>query len=760
MAALFTGIVSSSNPGTYDCIVTQIDRQDISRQKRAVVASSVFAGIFGFKDSCFPQTGSKVLVIQPAGSSTWYIIGTIPEPDSAGINRYLRTETKTGVNNTNELGVFKDGKNPATLLNYNANRPTDVCAGEYVQSNELGVMLGLYQAMATLKASELAQVQCHFFDNIVRIVSHNFEQFHCMGGLKITHDGKRLALEAGFTDSLDESLGVPEVSEEATEPIHIKESHTADDKEDLYKTASELLPIERLKVWIGGLNNLLDIFACIPSEERQVYGETGTPSLGTLHASIRKDGGLHVRSLKEIFLEKTNWIRVPKRIRSAEDPEGDDTSTIEYEEKVTFTFDDGFLVSDSPNLYALQLQDYLEYVIQGLPYKDYEKHPKDFVVPAYFEDPASNIGDEQQVTPRETVTYLKVRSGIYLMPNGGITIRDAWGSAITMEGGDISISPAKDLVLQPLRNLIGLIGKFLALNVRSNIEINSTEGSIRSKAKLLHHFFSKESGIILQSDSEEQDSFSPDNLSVSEKFSGIALKAKNAIGFLAKNLGLYSKEKLLLRSDQNLNIQSVLETTCHSAGSTTVSAGGTLQVATDGALNCVAAGQAIFKGASSIFGNESENIAMTLEVIAPQNGGQCTISRQQWSGSGTTPTQPINNAARDITLPSLSSVASPDLLDSIKFLFLSTEDYGLSDEDYIQQSYAQQLSDVVAMSTPMIAWSETAIEGTFPFPGNIRTFYATAQITNIDGDLIPNVDSLSNSSTIVLSSIDIYKVIK
>ncbi len=74
-------------------------------------------------------------------------------------------------------------------------------------------------------------------------------------------------------------------------------------------------------------------------------------------------------------------------------------------------------------------------------------------------------------------------SGISLLPDGSVVLRDAWGSQITMSGGSIVISAANDVVVQPGRTALTLAGQHVVVKAHENIEIEANQGSVGIKAE-------------------------------------------------------------------------------------------------------------------------------------------------------------------------------------------------------------------------------------------------------------------------------------
>ena len=106
------------------------------------------------------------------------------------------------------------------------------------------------------------------------------------------------------------------------------------------------------------------------------------------------------------------------------------------------------------------------------------------------------------------------------MENGGICMRDAWGSALVMEGGNIYIQSAKDTVMQPLRNLVAKVGQFASIAANQDIDLSSTSKGVRIKADQAVYLYSANSGVVIQSDGLTESPGPTDLTAVVEQISG------------------------------------------------------------------------------------------------------------------------------------------------------------------------------------------------------------------------------------------------
>lgn len=726
------------------------------------------AAAIGFKECPTYSVGNAVLCAHMTGE-VCYILGIIPEADIGKLGMYNRSLLKTfdaGFDEHNTLGY---GTEAAKLRTHNAGRPTDLVEGEAAFANELGVLLGLFQQLAVLKGSELAQIQCIFLDDLVRIVSHNFQHWTAMGEFNIAHDGKSLLLEYGATHLSPESLGQPTIQAFSATPVFTEEgTPTADDSTDFYAMEkNKLKSIERLKCFIGRLGDFLHLYVTKPAEDqRELNGEiTGKYDTGLADIHVGTDGRVSIRSVSSVVVEKTNWIRIPHRVRTPEDPEGDDGDTIEYDKKDPFEFDNQMKYRDNPTAYFLQLRDCLSYLQDVYAYKNFDKLEKDFKTSKSVDDNEEKLEDVSSIDPNTTVNFAdyKLRkSGIYLMDNGGVMIKDAWGSAIVMEGGSIYLQPVKDLVEQPLRHLVSKVGHSVSIAAKKNIDISSTEDGLRVKTKNQQHFYSSDEGILLQSDADDLSELSPQEEAY-ESGGGIVLMAKDSgVVSIGKSNYMYGTELAAIKSTQDVYIESERDITLQSyqalnlfattdllgiaKANTTLLANSTFMAGGNSATNLGKEGSKL-----GIVPSPGQTFACTMDGILPietlVNSYDSTIESNK-----TTKLLPVSPYDEDSSF------------EEIKFRFLSSDKYNLDGEgEFLPMTIGQQDEESFGKLN-LTVWKEEEQEDTLPFPGKdkFEDYYLKSQMQNgqLTGEDIvtKQIDGVENNARLEKASLNEYKV--
>lgn len=99
----------------------------------------------------------------------------------------------------------------------------------------------------------------------------------------------------------------------------------------------------------------------------------------------------------------------------------------------------------------------------------------------------------QPVTPQEElvvtpgaapVKFYSTSAGIDVMPDGSITITDAWGSQIIMTGGNIVLSCPGDIYRLPGRNDVVLAPGDAIIRAKNDVDVSAGHGDVRIKSEV------------------------------------------------------------------------------------------------------------------------------------------------------------------------------------------------------------------------------------------------------------------------------------
>lgn len=345
------------------------------------------------------------------------------------------------------------------------------------------------------------------------------------------------------------------------------------------------------------------------------------------------------------------------------------------------------------------------------------------------------------------------------MPNGGVMIKDAHGDAIILEGGKIYLQAGTDIVMQPLRHLVGKVGHSINLAAKQHIDFSSTDEGLRIKTEKNMHLFSKEGGIILQSDSENFSVPGPDDeayntgggILLVAKDSGVLSYGQTVFSFAEELAGMKSSNTLLLQApvgEARINAQNV-RLLCSQ----------TMTLACDETISIISGNSVQLAGTNNTsIGNKGERISMT-----PTPGSLPA------SLDGVLPVDDLLDVQRELKAIfdktekiGIASFEEGMKLATMNFRYLASEKYNLDESDFLPMTIAQQDSEILD-GLPLNEWEETDEEGTLPFPGKdkFEEYFLTSKIENLfedSGDLTTkSVDDLKNEGKLSLKSLKEYK---
>jgi hypothetical protein len=542
--------------------------------------------------------------------------------------------------------------------------------------------------------------------------------------------------EFGATHKIAESYGSPAVDNDkgSLDVFESTDKHKPDDSDDFYelKQDERMKSVERFKMFLGSVGDFLNLFLVRPNPKapRVLNGDVdeGTTETGLWNMHVGTDGGMHLRSVKEVFIEKSNWIRVPVRQRAPDDPEGDDAQKLDYTPKKPFEFDKTFSYKGNPFAYALQIRDYIAYVNEQENYQNFKSHEKDFFVSSDV-DKEENVDKftklDQETT--STVNQYKLKtSGIYIMPNGGITIRDAWNSSIVMEGGNVYIQPAKDLVMQPLRHSVVKAGGSINMSCKYHLDLSSSDEGLRIKTEKSQYFYSDKGGMVIESNGEKDTPGDPDPIMEAIDYvGGIVLKSKLSIYNYAENdIVSYSKRQLLLQSLGSVDIVANQAATIYGKSSLSSFSDGMILNMGQNTLT-IAEGGAMLAGAgSTVLGQKDQN----LGVMYDDKSTFVDIIKGVLDTS--TLASELGKAKEDKdNLLKKTTFQSEYEFEALTFKFLKSAKYKISkDLDAIPMTIAQQDAELTELYN-LEEWEEKEINETLPFPGKelFAEFYCSSE---------------------------------
>lgn len=487
---IYEGTVVHTNPPN-STVTVELDRFKGSHVSGCVWAAGVLSGMIGMRSSYTPPIQSRVLVVY-TGKLPICIISCIPGPTTdvhAPTRKLLGTHKD--YHNSHRFNTKTDGK--AAMYNA-AKPPIDLVEGEFQMDNLLGVGLSLLRSMSRLTAGDLAKVECHLLNDMVRIVSDTFRHHTAFGDYKISNDGGKLNVEWHGTSHDHEAWGLRKETDPKAE---MAGTHRAKLPDGFLEDGRW-----RFSQYIGWLGNFIHMFVTDPQDAIGKIAQDQFRS-GKAHLHVNNDGSVLIQSVADIVLEKVVRIPVPVRIRPEDDPNGNLAG-----QNLAALPLRTWVPSDNDNLFemAFQLRDYARWLNNFYALGRYYQLNREFQVPKESEVPlpdmlskdeekkAANRDDQDRMTP----TNWRMAYACYrIYRDGTVQHIDAYGNAYTSTQVGIQISSTSDILIQAAGNVNIVAGRDINLLARRNAAVTAVSGLLSLSAQKTVQVLAQTGKIIL-----------------------------------------------------------------------------------------------------------------------------------------------------------------------------------------------------------------------------------------------------------------------
>ncbi len=769
------GVIIRATPGSYDYLVRTSD-------KPAIVCRCLeeqLDKVFGTRAmSVLTEQTPVIVYVESVDSRYGFIVGVVPtvfygKPTADSPAPFgFSLNPESGASFWSEEAYSEpqlDSKNVSRVI-ANAGRPADVLPGDWGKINDFGAMLALLGPMAILKATDLAKIEAYVLDDMIRVVSGQFQHFTSMGEYHIYNDGGRTTTEFAGSPHQLEVMGIDEYS---TAEDGIYTVVEPEDRTDAYDQ-SDYIPGEpgqtlkrRVQMFFGDLGDIWQLFLANPQAGTETYDREALHQ-GLMHAHLDGSGRLSVQSAAGVSLQRSDRIAIPKKVKEPWDPEGDQPENEDEDPapKLPFAYSE-----EHPFARNLQLNDANGWLL-GRAYRRFDVLTADWYTP---EEEDLKVPDNEY-DPLNAATenfdrYDGRKSGLFVEEDGSVVIRDAWGSEIYMRGGNIVMSSPGDIMKQPGGSDVTMAGKDVVLKAKNSVDVSATENDVRIKAHGNMHLFTKEKGILLETESTGQGTHGFDEEAEGETVgsSGINLKAPGSRVFIWGGT-------VHLSAAANM----IIETIDRTAGRVMVLAGRVLGFAS----NWLLAGE---EGTASI--QLSRNSAtVTGDSVALQGDKSVLISRDaqilqplQWVDTADNPAQSTQAFTRSesdaATTDTFLGEFSAEEREKIKFTFRKADQYGTdkateTDPSAMKfQLYQVPWQRLAEAGHPLVpsstdVWEEEKVNETYPWPGKVN-FESPVYInitqesnTNEDGTTKNRIELSNEPGAFVGKSLNEYPVIR
>ena len=314
----------------YDGVVRHIDyatrKVDVAvgdrEIKDCVYITHTVAGLLGFASTQLPPVGSPVLCFY-TGKTNWVI--SIEPVYTQNIAMY--SGDVTGINKYSQAGD-KDlaaAHRPKPVVNPGYTISRDILPGEEEFTNNLGLALRLLTNLTQLDAGGLAKIECHLYNDMVRIVDNYYAHHHVGGDTFIWSNGRNNQ-EEHFTQYPGEAMGGL-VKGVYAEPFKSLEP------QDVFTLPDEVSPISATGKWrkssyLGFLGDMLHYWITEPVSVISNYAE-GAARAARFKTWVGADGTLMVQAAGDIMINVTQNMIIPEVNFKWDDPSYDPDKVIQ-----------------------------------------------------------------------------------------------------------------------------------------------------------------------------------------------------------------------------------------------------------------------------------------------------------------------------------------------------------------------------------------------------------------------------------------------
>ena len=457
-----------------------------------VLASAIVSGMLGFHDSRVLAIDTSVAIAYGSPSFIFAVFPNAPPDEVNGANRSLVWGDP--VSRVNDAGRFAS-----------TNVAEDLVAGEFDFDNLFGVGLRFLTGLISMKAGDRAKVECHLYNDMVRIVSQQFRHIHGLGE-DLIFDHGRPTLERGYTSYRHELMG----KELETEPLFSLNGDEVDkDSVDRVNASAR----HRYLEYMGFVGDFIHRFVCDPPATLVSLATASSGRrAGKFWEHIGSDGSYMMHSVADIRFERVTKIPVFHRKASHESPAT--TKERRYRElKRDFLKAWDYGSYDAKDAYrtAYQLRLYARWLTRYQAYARALQLDSEYDVQSEHDSPAPdwNNAEADRTAANADLEYFEAYSSYSILRDGSQVIHDGYGSSAVFSNGNVQVSASRHLELEAGGDIRVSCSSFF-LKARRHIELSASAGGI-----ILHSFaflraLCEKGSVHLRSDAKPPDHETPD----------------------------------------------------------------------------------------------------------------------------------------------------------------------------------------------------------------------------------------------------------
>lgn len=449
------------------------------------------------------------------------------------------------------------------VIDFSAGRPADSLAGDWGVMSELGVGVFADSVMAYLRADEETGVFAWYMDQMLRVAGRNLQVRSAGHEREDLDDESEFSSYHGYTPYTWEALGVYDaLTAAALEQSALDAQQNLPTRGRLEPAFDDQLAIHRERHFHGYLGQGGKRTWCVPrppAPGAHRYSDPAATLVGVAEETVGLDGAFGLRSVHSVVLAKMPLVPTPKRRARPESLSGD-RAAANYRSCGLYGAGPFHEVQSAPAnanpephlVEASALFDEIAYLFNWKGNHPFHYRPLDWYLPNDAEleqyptvatnGLAFNSLSSQQFLPQAPgftvevderyglAQYYANASAIALLPGGGISIVDGWGSEIRLVGGHIYTHAAGDQVRTAGRNVVDWAGWDHHVKANNCAEVVANRGSVRVKAedKVMIAGGNDGCGGVLIESLATQPSFDSDEAG-EDVISGVVIRAKNSV---------------------------------------------------------------------------------------------------------------------------------------------------------------------------------------------------------------------------------------
>ncbi len=432
------------------------------------LASAMFSGLLGFKDSRVLAADTQVAVVY---SNPGFIIGTFPsnpsDEDNGGNRSAVWGDAVSEVGQAGQYG--------------STNVPEDLVEGEFDYANHFGVGLLFLTSMMSLKAGDMAKVETHLINDMVRIVSKQFRHIHGLGD-DLIFDHGRPTMERGWASYRHELMG------KLKEPEPLFELKGDEiDKETIDRLGD--MARYRYLEYVGWMGDFIHRFVCDPPAElvKMTQAATGRRA-GKFWEHVGADGSYVVQSTAEIRLERVTRIPVPHRVANHEAPSVTQARNYRALKKDFLkAWDYGSQENKDAYRTTYQLRQYARWLTRFQAFArtlqlndNTGGRVPEFDITSEAASPAPdwNNSEDDRKAVNADLEYFEAYSCYCILRDGSQLLHDGYGSSVVMSNGNVQVSASRHLDLEAAGDIRMAAGGSIFMKARRHVEVSASAGGI------------------------------------------------------------------------------------------------------------------------------------------------------------------------------------------------------------------------------------------------------------------------------------------